>query len=81
MSAKIVMNSNVKKVLNIVLVYCLLLIVSTIFFFPCLWLILSSFSKTGSLYDINGFFPKSILLMLLLNYLLTLHNIIIQNGY
>lgn len=59
MSAKIVMNSNVKKVLNIVLVYCLLLIVSTIFFFPCLWLILSSFSKTGSLYDINGFFPQS----------------------
>lgn len=59
MSTKIVMNANVKKILNIVLVYCLLLIVSVIFLFPCLWLILSSFSKTGSLYDINGFFPQS----------------------
>lgn len=29
-----------------------------LFFFPCLWLILSSFSKTGSLYDVQGFFPS-----------------------
>lgn len=51
-------NKQVKKVLSAVFIYCILIVVSAIFFFPCLWLILSSFSKTGSLYDIEGFFPK-----------------------
>ena len=37
--------------------YLALIVVSLIFFFPCLWLILSSLSKSGSLYDIRGFFP------------------------
>lgn len=27
-------------------------------FFPCLWLILASFSKSGTIYSFNGFFPK-----------------------
>lgn len=53
------MNAKVKKIINIIGIYSLLLIVAAIFFFPCIWLILSSFSKTGSLYDFNGFFPKS----------------------
>ena len=39
--------------------YLLLLIMSAIFLFPCLWLVLASFSKTGSLYDFKGFFPKA----------------------
>ena len=29
-----------------------------VFFFPCLWLILASFSKSGSIYSFDGFFPK-----------------------
>lgn len=47
-----------KKILGILATYCALLIVCFAFFFPCLWLILSSFSSTGSLYDIQGFFPS-----------------------
>lgn len=39
--------------------YLLLLIMAAIFLFPCLWLVLASFSKTGSLYDFKGFFPKA----------------------
>ncbi len=37
--------------------YLFLLIISAVFLFPCLWLILSSFSKSGSIYDFRGFFP------------------------
>ncbi len=37
--------------------YLALIVVSAIFVFPCLWLILSSLSKSGSLYDFQGFFP------------------------
>lgn len=40
-----------------VFTYFLLIVMSLIFLFPCLWLILASFSKTGSLYDFKGFFP------------------------
>ncbi|MCD8373213.1 MAG: ABC transporter permease subunit [Clostridia bacterium] len=47
-----------KKVLNVVITYCVLLIVCFIFFFPCLWLILASFSKSGSIYSFDGFFPS-----------------------
>ncbi len=41
-----------------VLTYTALILVSAIFLFPCLWLIMSSLSKSGSLYEIRGFFPK-----------------------
>lgn len=41
-----------------VFTYGALLVISAIFLFPCLWLILASLSKTGSLYDFKGFFPK-----------------------
>ena len=44
--------------LNVIITYCILLIVAFIFFFPCLWLILASFSKSGSIYSFDGFFPK-----------------------
>lgn len=39
--------------------YLLLLIVAFIFFFPCLWLILASFSASGSIYSFEGFFPSA----------------------
>ena len=38
--------------------YLALIVLSAIFLFPCLWLILASLSKTGSLYDFKGFFPE-----------------------
>lgn len=37
--------------------YMALIVMSVVFLFPCLWLILASLSKTGSLYDFKGFFP------------------------
>lgn len=40
-----------------VVTYAILLAVAFIFFFPCLWLILASFSKSGSIYSFDGFFP------------------------
>ena len=52
------LNYKVKKTLYYLAIYCLLIIVAFIFFFPCLWIIVSSFSETGSLYDFEGFFPK-----------------------
>ncbi|MBQ3795139.1 MAG: ABC transporter permease subunit [Butyrivibrio sp.] len=42
-----------------VLTYIVLILVSFIFFFPVLWLVLASFSSSGSIYDYEGFFPKS----------------------
>ena len=38
--------------------YLILLTVAFIFFFPCLWLILASFSASGSIYSFEGFFPS-----------------------
>lgn len=38
--------------------YLILLIVAFVFFFPCLWLILASFSASGSIYSFEGFFPS-----------------------
>ncbi len=37
--------------------YLILIAVCFLFFFPCLWLILASFSKSGSIYSFEGFFP------------------------
>lgn len=39
--------------------YILLIAVAFIFFFPCLWIILASLSKSGSIYSFDGFFPRS----------------------
>ena len=52
-----VVKAKSKKVFNVVITYCILSIVAVIFFFPCLWLILASFSKSGSIYSFDGFFP------------------------
>ncbi|SER45637.1 sugar ABC transporter permease [Lachnobacterium bovis] len=45
--------------LDTVITYMLLILVAIIFLFPCLYLILASFSKSGSIYSFKGFFPKS----------------------
>ena len=52
-----VVKAKSKKILNILITYCILIVVAFIFFFPCLWLILASFSKSGSIYSFDGFFP------------------------
>lgn len=46
-----------KELLDCVLTHILLVIICFIFFFPVLWLIVASFSQSGSIYDIEGFFP------------------------
>lgn len=40
--------------------YIVLIIVAVIFLFPIAWIVLASFSKTGSIYDIEGFFPSEL---------------------
>lgn len=52
-------SARLKKTTGALITYCILIVVCFVFFFPCLWLILSSFSATGSLYDTRGFFPSS----------------------
>ena len=49
---------NTKRYLDAGITYLILIIVSLIFLFPCIWLILASFSSTGSIYDFDGFFPR-----------------------
>lgn len=44
-----------RQVADVFLTYALLLIVSIIFLFPCLWLVLSCFSATGSIYSTDFF--------------------------
>lgn len=46
------------KIVDTGVTYALLLLVAFVFFFPCLWLILASFSKSGSIYSFDGFFPQ-----------------------
>ena len=50
---------NKKNIFDAVITYVVLIIVCFIFFFPVFWLILSSFSRSGSIYDLDGFFPKA----------------------
>ena len=47
------------KYIDTGITYILLVAVCIFFFFPCLWLILASFSKSGSIYSFSGFFPTS----------------------
>ena len=54
-----------RRVANNIFTYFLLVFMSVVFLFPCLWLILASLvslaslSKSGSLYDFKGFFPQA----------------------
>lgn len=47
------------RVLDTVVTHMILIAVCFIFLFPCLWLILASFSKSGSIYSFEGFFPSA----------------------
>lgn len=47
-----------RKLFNVAITCMILLIVVFVFVFPILWLILASFSKSGSLYSFKGFFPS-----------------------
>lgn len=49
----------VSRTVDVVITYAILIVVAFFFFFPCLWLILASFSDSGSLYTLNGFFPEA----------------------
>ncbi len=50
---------NKRYVADSIVTYIVLIAISLIFIFPILWIVLASFSKSGSIYDIDGFFPKS----------------------
>lgn len=43
------------RILDTGMTYLILLAVAFVFFFPCLWLILASFSKSGTIYSFDGF--------------------------
>ncbi len=47
------------RILDSVVTHVILIAVCFIFLFPCLWLILASFSKSGSIYSFEGFFPSA----------------------
>lgn len=46
-----------KHIVTAAFTYLIILIVSFVFLFPILWLTLASFSKSGSIYSFDGFFP------------------------
>lgn len=48
-----------RRIVNAAFTYLIILIVSFVFLFPILWLILASFSKSGSIYSFDGFFPTA----------------------
>lgn len=50
---------SVVKVVDALWTYALLIAVGFVFFFPCLWIVLASFSKSGSIYSFEGFFPST----------------------
>lgn len=47
------------RIFDMGITYIILLAVSFLFFFPCLWLILASFSESGTIYSFDGFFPRA----------------------
>src|SRR5574344_3120405 len=55
---RIKMKASYKKNIAKIIKYIILVLVSFIFVFPCIWIIMSSFSKTGSIYSLEGFFPQ-----------------------
>ena len=46
------------RILDTGMTYLILLAVAFVFFFPCLWLILASFSKSGTIYSFEVFFQS-----------------------
>ncbi len=51
---------NRKSVIDTVATYLVLLVISLIFLFPVFWIVISSFSRSGSIYDYDGFFPAKL---------------------
>ena len=47
-----------KRTVDAALTYAILVVISMVFLFPILWLVLSCFSANGSIYSFNGFFPS-----------------------
>jgi arabinogalactan oligomer/maltooligosaccharide transport system permease protein len=50
---------SIKAAGDAAITYIVLTAVGFLFFFPVLWLILASLSKSGSMYSFDGFFPQS----------------------
>ncbi|MDO4564267.1 MAG: ABC transporter permease subunit [Clostridia bacterium] len=48
-----------KKLFDTGITYLIILAVSFVFLFPILWLTLASFSRSGSIYSFDGFFPTA----------------------
>lgn len=48
-----------KRNADSVITHAILIFVCFLFIFPVLWIVLSSFSRSGSIYDIEGFFPSA----------------------
>lgn len=48
---------NKRYIADSAVTHVVLIAVCFLFFFPVFWIIMSSFSKSGSIYDIRGFFP------------------------
>lgn len=46
--------------MDFIVTHILLIAVCLVFAFPVLWLVMASFSKSGSIYDIQGFFPDTL---------------------
>ena len=51
---------NKREAADAVITYIVLIAVCCVFLFPIVWLVLSSFSKSGSIYDIDGFIPSEL---------------------
>ncbi len=49
-----------RNLIDSVVTHIVLIAVCFLFFFPVLWIVMSSFSKSGSIYDIHGFFPDKL---------------------
>lgn len=49
-----------KNRVDSVVTHIVLIAVCIVFLFPVLWLVLASFSRSGSIYDIEGFFPDTL---------------------
>jgi arabinogalactan oligomer/maltooligosaccharide transport system permease protein len=49
---------NIRKIPSTVITYIVIIGITFIFLFPVLWLILASFSSSGSMYSFDGFFPQ-----------------------
>lgn len=46
------------RIIDGVVTYLIIALISFIFFVPCIWIVLASFSKSGSIYSFGGFFPS-----------------------